>query len=79
MDPRIPIEQDIAMSVIQQEFEKLRTENERLRQRLADAENAQAELDRIRKAEIERLRVDLARAHWDIREQQRVLGSDKCR
>jgi hypothetical protein len=41
----------------------LRAENERLRQRLVDAENAQADLDRIRQAENERLRGLIRTAH----------------
>lgn len=36
------------------ERDDLRAENEQLRQRLTDAENAQVELDRIRKGKIER-------------------------
>lgn len=52
------------------QWQKKQTESwaeiERLRQRLADAENAQAELDRIRKAEIERLQAEVKRllAGW---------------
>jgi cell shape-determining protein MreC len=52
--------------------DELRAENERLRERLADAENAQAALDKLRRAENERLRAAIeaylendSQANWD--------------